>query len=87
MDSEILTLRDRLAITSGAAPAALSQRAGSAAGYAQLKHRIHQGLLDRVDLESLQNCRRTGSAMSFDCWSNRCSTRKRCPSTTSSAAA
>ena len=26
MDSEILTLRDRLAITSGAAPAALSQR-------------------------------------------------------------
>ena len=54
MDSEILTLRDRLAITSGAAPAPASQRAANAAGYAQIKHRVHQGLLDRVDLESLQ---------------------------------
>ena len=54
MDSEILTLRDRLAITSGAAPAPASQRAANAAGYAQIKHRVNQGLLDRVDLESLQ---------------------------------
>ncbi|MBZ2208555.1 CpaF family protein [Massilia soli] len=48
MDAEILTLRDRLA-----APAA-NQRGGAPAAYQQLKHSIHQALLDRVDLESLQ---------------------------------
>ncbi|CAN7254782.1 CpaF family protein [Massilia sp. LjRoot122] len=54
MDSEILTLRDRLAKANGAPAALACQRAANAAGYAQVKHRIHQALLDRVDLESLQ---------------------------------
>ncbi|WP_109370431.1 MULTISPECIES: CpaF family protein [unclassified Massilia] len=54
MDAEILTLRDRLAGVTGRGLAQPSPRAVHSAGYAQLKHRIHQGLLDRVDLESLQ---------------------------------
>jgi pilus assembly protein CpaF len=54
MTPEILTLRDRLALASGVPAAPASQRAVNAASYAQLKHRIHQALLDRVDLESLQ---------------------------------
>ncbi len=55
MDTEILTLRDRLAKASGGTP---SQRAADAAGYARLKQRIHQALLERVDLESLQKLSR-----------------------------
>ncbi|MGX4642346.1 CpaF family protein [Massilia sp. SYSU DXS3249] len=54
MDAEILTLRDRLAGAAGRGLAKPSPRAVQSAGYMQLKHRIHQGLLDRVDLESLQ---------------------------------
>jgi pilus assembly protein CpaF len=54
MDAEILTLRDRLAAATGRGRAPASQRAAQSAGYAQLKDRIHQGLLDRLDLESLQ---------------------------------
>jgi pilus assembly protein CpaF len=56
MDSEILTLRERLAKAGGAPAAAATagQRAPSMPGYAQLKARIHQAVLDRVDLESLQ---------------------------------
>ncbi|RJG17825.1 CpaF family protein [Massilia cavernae] len=51
-----MTLRDRLATTAssqGGLPAAVP-RAAAAGNYSQLKHRIHQALLDRVDLESLQ---------------------------------
>ncbi|MCC6071525.1 CpaF family protein [Massilia sp. GCM10020059] len=53
MDAEIVTLRDRLA-TTGAQGAAQAQRSFGDSGYQRLKHNIHQALLDRVDLESLQ---------------------------------
>ena len=55
MDAEILTLRDRLATATGTYGGSFpGQRSGGETGYQQLKHRIHQALLDRVDLESLQ---------------------------------
>ena len=54
MDAEILTLRDRLAGSAGRGIAQTGPRMSHSAGYMQLKGRIHQGLLDRVDLESLQ---------------------------------
>ena len=55
MDAEILTLRDRLATATGTHGGSFaSQRCVGETGYQQLKHRIHQALLDRVDLESLQ---------------------------------
>jgi pilus assembly protein CpaF len=58
MEAEIMTLRDRLGsgnASNGAAPAG-GQRAGGAdnRAYQKLKHNIHQTLLDRIDLESLQ---------------------------------
>ena len=58
MEAEIMTLRDRLgggnAINAGSPVG--GQRAGGAdnRAYQQLKHTIHQTLLDRIDLESLQ---------------------------------
>ena len=57
MEAEILTLRDRLGsgnVSNGTAPG--SQNGGMAdnRAYQQLKHSIHQTLLDRIDLESLQ---------------------------------
>jgi pilus assembly protein CpaF len=56
MDAEILTLRDRLATTSGAPAGNVSgtSRPSGERAYQQLKHSIHQALLDRVDLENLQ---------------------------------
>jgi pilus assembly protein CpaF len=58
MEAEIMTLRDRLGggnATNAGSPAGV-QRAGGAdnRAYQQLKHAIHQTLLDRIDLEGLQ---------------------------------
>lgn len=58
MEAEIMTLRDRLGGSNGinAGSPVGGQRAGGAdnRAYQQLKHTIHQTLLERIDLASLQ---------------------------------
>ncbi len=57
MEAEFLTLRDRLGsgnASNGTAPSGQNTGAADNRAYQQLKHSIHQTLLDRIDLESLQ---------------------------------